>query len=75
MDVFQEKRRLPVRVFFTSRIEEHLRKGLDTITIYPLALQDFDACDDANSFSLGCRHNHGRLFLRLSECHLVKALE
>jgi hypothetical protein len=47
-------RRLPFRVFFTSRVEEHLRKKLEApaarSVIYHLALQDFDAADDIRKF-------------------------
>lgn len=46
----------PFRVFFTSRVEEHLRKKLETpdahTAIYPLALPDFDAHDDIRTFFL-----------------------
>jgi AAA ATPase domain len=48
--VLDENRRLPIRVFLTSRVEEHLRKALKSPTIYPLALQDFDAHDDIRKF-------------------------
>src|SRR5882762_4551820 len=44
-------RRFPFRVFFTSRVEEHLRKKLEvTAAILPLALPDFDATDDIRDF-------------------------
>jgi hypothetical protein len=50
IDTFQEKRRLPVRIFCTSRIEEHLRKKLEDPTVYPLDLQRFDATVDIRRF-------------------------
>jgi hypothetical protein len=47
-------RRLPLRFFFTSRIEEHIQKKLETSSaqsaMYPLALQDFDAAIDIRRF-------------------------
>ena len=50
----QENRGLPFRVFFTSRVEEHVRKKLDTSqarsAIYTLALPDFDARNDIRTF-------------------------
>jgi hypothetical protein len=51
---FQETRQLPVRLFCTSRIEEHLRQGLKAPTVYALDLQDFDACHDIRTFFLSC---------------------
>ncbi|KIM85758.1 hypothetical protein PILCRDRAFT_816968, partial [Piloderma croceum F 1598] len=48
------RNQLPLRVFFTSRVEEHLRKKLEAPTarsvIYYLALQDFDAANDIRKF-------------------------
>jgi hypothetical protein len=53
-DAYRSNRRLPFRVFFTSRVEEHLRKKLEApaarSVIYHLALQDFDAADDIRKF-------------------------
>ncbi|KIM72955.1 hypothetical protein PILCRDRAFT_15647 [Piloderma croceum F 1598] len=53
-DAYRGNRRLPLRVFFTSRVEEHLRKKLEAPTahsvIYHLALQDFDAANDIRKF-------------------------
>ncbi|KIM71237.1 hypothetical protein PILCRDRAFT_830480 [Piloderma croceum F 1598] len=53
-DAYRGNHRLPLRVFFTSRVEEHLRKKLEAPTarsvIYHLALQDFDAADDIRKF-------------------------
>jgi hypothetical protein len=49
-NVFQENRRLPIRIFYTSRIEEHLRKKLEAPMVYPLNLEDFDACVDIRTF-------------------------
>jgi NACHT domain len=50
----QKDRRLPVRFFFTSRIEEHIQKKLKTssarLATYRLALQDFDAAIDIRKF-------------------------
>ncbi|KIM84580.1 hypothetical protein PILCRDRAFT_388485 [Piloderma croceum F 1598] len=40
----------PFRVFFASRVEEYLRKKLETRAIYSLALQDFDASSDIRKF-------------------------
>jgi hypothetical protein len=50
INAFQEKRGLPVRVFCTSRIEEHLRSKLEAPTVYALDLQDFDARGDIRKF-------------------------
>ena len=45
---------LPFRVFFTSRVEEHIREKLETpaarLAVCPLALEDFDAMDDIRTF-------------------------
>ncbi|KIM75138.1 hypothetical protein PILCRDRAFT_827570 [Piloderma croceum F 1598] len=53
-DAYRGNRRLPLRVFFTSRVEEHLRKKLEApaarSVIYHLALQDFDAANDIRKF-------------------------
>jgi hypothetical protein len=53
-DAYRGSRRLPLRMFFTSRVEEHLRKKLEApaacSVIYHLALQDFDAGDDIRKF-------------------------
>jgi hypothetical protein len=53
-DAYRGNHRLPFRVFFTSRVEEHLRKTLEApaarSVIYHLALQDFDAADDIHKF-------------------------
>src|ERR1700733_10938560 len=53
-DAYRANRRLPFRVFFTSRVEEHLRKKLEApaarSVIYHLALQDFDATNDIRKF-------------------------
>ncbi|KIM71982.1 hypothetical protein PILCRDRAFT_34471, partial [Piloderma croceum F 1598] len=53
-DAYRENCRLPLRVFFTSRVEEHLRKKLEApaacSVIYLLALQDFDAANDIRKF-------------------------
>jgi hypothetical protein len=50
----QELRRFPFRIFFTSRVEEHIRKKLETpgarSAMYPLALPDFDVHDDIRTF-------------------------
>jgi hypothetical protein len=44
----------PFRIFFRSRVEEHLRKKLESplahSVIYPLALPDFDASGDIHKF-------------------------
>jgi hypothetical protein len=48
--MFEAKPRLPIRFFFTSRIEEHLRQKLHAPTIYTLGLQDFDARDDIRKY-------------------------
>lgn len=44
----------PFRIFFTSRVEEHLRKKLEATaarsSIHPLALQDYDARADIRKF-------------------------
>ena len=50
VDVFQEKRRLPLRVFCTSRVEEHLRKKLESSAVHALDLQHFDAGVDIRKF-------------------------
>jgi hypothetical protein len=53
-DAYRGSRRLPLRMFFTSRVEEHLRKKLEApaarSVIYHLALQDFDAANDIRKF-------------------------
>jgi hypothetical protein len=53
-DAYRGNRQLPLRVFFTSRVEEHLRKKLEApaarSVIYHLSLQDFDAADDIRKF-------------------------
>jgi hypothetical protein len=54
VDAYGRNHRLPFRVFFTSRVEEHLRKKLEAPAarsmIYHLTLQDFDAVDDIRKF-------------------------
>jgi len=54
IDVFQENRRLPFRIFVTSRVEEHVRKKLETSAahsvIHYLALHTFDARFDIRAF-------------------------
>ncbi|KIM71981.1 hypothetical protein PILCRDRAFT_830040, partial [Piloderma croceum F 1598] len=53
-DAYQGDHQLPLRIFFTSRVEEHLRKKLEApaarSVIYHLALQDFDAANDIRKF-------------------------
>lgn len=50
-DACRRGRRFPFRVFFTSRVEEHLRGKLEATTaILPFALPDFDATDDIRDF-------------------------
>ncbi|KIM83291.1 hypothetical protein PILCRDRAFT_7241 [Piloderma croceum F 1598] len=49
-DIFQENHRLPIRILYTSRIEEHLRKKLEAPIVYPLNLEDFDAHVDIRTF-------------------------
>jgi hypothetical protein len=53
-DGYPGNRQFPFRVFFTSRVEEHLRKKLEApaarLVIYHLVLQDFDATDDIHKF-------------------------
>jgi hypothetical protein len=53
-DAYRGNRQLPLRVFITSRVEEHLRKKLEAPAarsmIYHLSLQDFDAADDIRKF-------------------------
>jgi len=47
IDAFQENRRLPFRIFVTSRVEEHVRRKLETSAarsmIHSLALHTFNA--------------------------------
>ena len=50
IDAFQEKRGLPVRVFCTNRIEEHLRSKFEAPTVYAFDLQNFDARGDIRKF-------------------------
>jgi NACHT domain len=54
IDECRRGRQLPIRFFFTSRIEEHIKKKLETSSarsaMYPLALQDFDAAIDIRRF-------------------------
>ena len=51
---FQENHRLPFRVVVTSRVEEHIRKELETSAArsvtHLLSLQDFDARTDLDKF-------------------------
>jgi hypothetical protein len=49
-DLCGRGRQFPFRVFFTSRVEEHLRRKLEATAILPFALPDFDATDDIRSF-------------------------
>jgi hypothetical protein len=62
-DAYRGNHRLPFRFFFTSRVEEHLRKKLEAPAarsmIYHLALQDFDAADDIRKFF---RHRFATIF-------------
>ena len=54
VDAYRSNRQLPLRVFFTSRVEEHLRKKLEApaarSVVYYLTLQDFDAANDIRKF-------------------------
>lgn len=50
-DACRRGHQFPFRVFFTSRVEDHLRKKLEAnAAILPLALPDFDATDDIHDF-------------------------
>jgi hypothetical protein len=50
----QVDHQFPFRIFFTSRVEEHLRKKLEATaarsSIYPLVMQHYDASDDIRKF-------------------------
>jgi hypothetical protein len=50
IDMFHMKHQLPIRVFCTSRIEEHLRQKLQSNRILMLDLHDFNACADIRTF-------------------------
>jgi len=54
IDAFQEHHRLPFRIFITSRVEEHVRRKLETSAarsvIHYLALHTFDASIDILTF-------------------------
>jgi len=53
-DACQGNDQFPFRIFFTSRVEEHLRKKFESpvarSVMYPLSLPDFDAGDDIRKF-------------------------
>jgi hypothetical protein len=63
IDECRKDHRLPVRFFFTSRIEEHIQKKLDAssarLATYSLALQDFDAAMDIRRF---CRFQFSTIY-------------
>jgi NACHT domain len=50
-DACQVDNQFPFRIFFTSRVEEHLRKKLEAhSSIYPLLLLDYNASGDIRKF-------------------------
>jgi hypothetical protein len=50
IDVFRDERRLAIRIFCTSRIEEHLQDKLQAPTVHALDLRNFDAHADIRKF-------------------------
>jgi hypothetical protein len=70
-DTYRGNHRLPLRIFFTSRVEEHLRKKLEApaarSVIYHLALQDFDAANDIRKFF---RHRFATIYEE--NCRLMR---
>ena len=58
LGAFQANRRLPFRVVFTSRVEEHIRQKLETLTaclvVHRLSLEHFDARHDHYMFFQAC---------------------
>jgi hypothetical protein len=58
IDAFREHHRLPFRIFITSRVEEHVRRKLETSAarsvIHYLALHTFDARIDILTFFQSC---------------------